>query len=78
MLSSNQSGFRPSDSFINQFLSISHEIYQSFDNDLEVSGMILDISKAFDKVWHDGLILKFSCNGISGKLLNALRDFFKC
>ena len=30
---------RPSDSCINQLLSITHEIYQSFDNDLEVRGV---------------------------------------
>ena len=39
LLSSNQSGFRPSDSCINQLLSITHKIYQSFDNDLEVRGV---------------------------------------
>ena len=27
-------------------------IYQSFDDGLEVGGVFLDISKAFDKVWH--------------------------
>ena len=31
--------------------------------------MFLDISKAFDKVWHDDLIFKLKQNGISGKLL---------
>ena len=31
--------------------------------------MFLDISNAFDKVWHEGLILKLSRNGISGNLL---------
>ena len=39
--------------------------------------MFLDISKVFDKVWHDGLILKVSLNGISGNLLNLLKDFLK-
>ena len=77
LLSSNQSGFRPGDSCINQLLSIAHEIYQSFDNDLEVRGVFLDISKAFDKVWHEGLILKLSRNGISGNLLYLLKDFLK-
>ena len=35
----------------------------------------LDISKAFDKVWHDGLIFKLKRNGISGNLLNLLSNF---
>ena len=38
-------------------------------------GVILDISKAFDKVWHEGLIYKVQQNGISGELLNILIDF---
>ena len=76
-LSSSQSDFRPGDSCINQILSVTHEIYQSFDNDLEVRGVFLDISKVFDKVWHEGLILKLSRNGISGNLLYLLKDFLK-
>ena len=46
-----QPGFKPGDSCINQLLSITHEIYKSFDDGLEVRGVFLDISKAFDKVW---------------------------
>ena len=52
LISSNQSGFNPGDSCINQLLSITHEIYKSFDDGFEVRGVFLDISKAFDKVWH--------------------------
>ena len=37
-------------SFINQLLSITHEIYESFDEGLEVRNVFLDISKAFGKV----------------------------
>ena len=33
------------------------------------------MSKAFDKVWHDGIIFKLTQNGISGNLLKLLRDF---
>ena len=40
-------------------------------------GVILDISKAFDKVWHKGIIFKLKQNGISGKLLSVLSDFLK-
>ena len=77
LISSNQSGFKPGDSCINQLLSITHEIYKSFDDGFEVRGVFLDISKAFDKVWHKGIIFKLQQNGISGKLLCVLSDFLK-
>ena len=35
----------------------------------------LDISKAFDKVWHEGLLFKLEPIGISGNLLNLLKRF---
>ena len=35
----------------------------------------MDLSKAFDKVWHQGLLLKFGSFGIRGKLLNLLKDY---
>ena len=75
LIPSSQSGFKPGDSCINQLLSITHEIYSSFDEGLEVRSVFLDISKAFDKVWHDGIIFKLTQNGISGNLLNLLRNF---
>ena len=49
-ISSNQSGFKPGDFCINQLLSITHEIYKSFDVGLEVKSVFLDTSKSFDKV----------------------------
>ena len=55
LISPNQSGFRPGDSCVNQLLAIAHEIYKSFDEGFEVRVVFLDISKAFDKVWHEGL-----------------------
>ena len=75
MISKDQSGFKPGDSCINQLLSTTHEIYKSFDDGLEVRSVFLDISKAFDKVWHEGVIFKLKQNGISGDLLNILTDF---
>ena len=77
LISSNLSSFKPGDSYINQLLYITHEIYESFDVGLEVRSVFLDISKAFDKVWHDGIIYKLTQNGISGNLLNLLEDFLK-
>ena len=78
MISPNQSGFRPGDSCVNQLLAITYDIYKSFDEGLEVRGVFLDISKAFDKVWHEGLLLKLNQNGISVNLLKLLLDFLSC
>ena len=50
LVSSNHSSFKPCDSCINQFLSITHGIYESLDVGPEVRSVFLDISKAFDKV----------------------------
>ena len=37
----------------------------------------MDISKAFDKIWHDGVLFKLQQNGISDDLLNILSDFLR-
>ena len=72
LITPNQSGFRPGDGCINQLLYLVTEIYESFESpdSREVRAVFLDISKAFDKVWHEGLIFKLKQNGIRGNLLN--------
>ena len=77
LLVPNQSGFKPGDSCINQLLSITQEIYSSFDDGFEVRSVFLDISKAFNKVWHEGIKFKLQQNGISDDLLNILSDFIR-
>ena len=77
LLTPKQSGFRPGDSTINQLLSITNEIHKAFDkySSRETCTIFLDISKAFDKVWHEGLIFKRKSNGVSGKLLGLIKSF---
>ena len=72
-----QSGFRKGDSCVSQLISITHNIFKGFDANpsLDTRGVFLDISKAFDRVWHDGLIFKLHTYGIHGPLLSLLRDF---
>ena len=75
LINKNQSGFIPGDSTINQLLSITTEIYEAFENYAEVRAVFLDMSKAFDKVWHEGLIFKLKQNGINGNLLRLLENY---
>ena len=77
LITKNQSGFRPGDSTTNQLLYLVNEIHQAFENpkSLEVRSVFLGISKAFDKVWHDGLIFKLKQNGVSGSLLMFFQNY---
>ena len=74
-----QSGFLPGDSSIAQLLSIIHEIQTAFDNNptVDVRGIFLDISKAFDKVWHDGLVFKLKSYGVEVELLSLLKNYLQ-
>ena len=77
LISKRQSGFRPNDSTIYQLISITSCIYKSFENYDETRAVFLDISKAFDKVWHEGVIHKLKCNGITSNLLTFLDNYLK-
>ena len=76
LISDKQSGFKEGDSTVNQLLYIRHEIFLSFDANppSEVRAVFLDISKAFDQVWHEGLVFKMKRNGIQGDLLALFSD----
>ena len=75
LLSKKQSGFRPGDSTIYQLLSITSTIYESFEKYDETRAIFLDISTAFDKVWHEGIIFKVKCNGVSENLIKLFENY---
>ena len=77
LLNPNQSGFCLSDSCINQLLSITHEIFQSFDATvpLEIRSVLLHISQTFDKVLHEGVLHKLNSIGISGKFYKLMESY---
>ena len=60
-------------------LSIIHEIQTAFDEapTADVRGVFLDISKAFAKVWHKGLLYKLKAYGVQGELLSLLRNYLQ-
>ena len=84
LLSKHQSGFRPNYSTTNQLLRIVHDLYTVFDANsvLELWRVFLDMSKTFDRVWHERLIYKLKEVNISCTTLAHISSFlnnnFQC
>ena len=72
-----QSGFQKGDSCVSQLLKITHDIFKNLDSNPPVitRSIFLDMSKAFDKVWHKGLLFKLKTYGVEGNLLNFLSNY---
>ena len=74
ILSSHQSGFQSGDSTVDQLAYLYHVFSQALDEKKDVRVVFCDISKAFDRVWHDGLFFKLAKIGI-GDLLNFFEHY---
>ena len=57
------SGFMPDDSTVNRFAYLYNTFCQTLDAGKEVRVVFCDISKAFDRVWHSGLLLNLQAAG---------------
>ena len=75
LINKSQSGFIPGDSTVNQLLAICDKLYKCVDDGDEMISVFLDLTKAFDRVWHKGLIYKLENIGICGKLLELLKSY---
>ena len=69
MLSSLQSGFIPDDSSVIQLAYLYHIFTETLDAGKEVRTVFCDISKDFDRVWHEELNYKLKAAGVSGDVL---------
>jgi len=74
-LSHCNSGFKKLDCTVYQLINIIHELSQAIDKGKEVRMVFLDVSKAFDRVWHRGLLLKLGQLGICEPLLSWIRSY---
>ena len=77
LFKNNQLGFRPSDSCIHQLIAITHKIFSAYNINpsLEVRAVFVDLSKVFDRVWHDGFFYKLKSNGIDGNVFKLIKSF---
>ena len=70
-----QSGFVPWNSTANQLVDMYNTFCKARDEGKEIRAIFCDISKAFDKVWHKGLLYKLETAGISESLLSWFTDY---
>ena len=75
LLTEKNSGFKANDSTVNQLISILHNIYNGLENSKEARMVFLDISKAFDKVWHVGLLFKLRQLGLSETMIRWIDSY---
>ena len=54
---------------------VSDRIARAFNRSGATRAVALDISKAFDRVWHTGLLQKLKSYGISGKIFGLISSF---
>ena len=76
LLSDRQSGHRSGHSTQLQLMHLTHKLYNEFDEGRDMMAVFLNISKHFDKIWHDELIHK--CKNdflLSGTILQWLRSY---
>ena len=75
IISDRQAAYLKGDSTITQLLYLVHNIRTSWGKSLISHGCFLDISAAFDKVWHNGLLAKLEQVGITGILLQLFKSY---
>ena len=75
LLPDNQSGFRRSDGTVLQLARIVHNLTSAINLGQTTVACFYDLSKAFDRVWHEGLMEKLSHYGLCGPALSWFQEY---
>ena len=70
-----QHGFRPGYSCESQIITICQDISDALDEATRLDAIIIDFSKAFDRVPHDRLLKKISDSGVDPRVIVWIREF---
>ena len=66
----------PGNTTVNQRVDIYNSCCKALDEGKEVHAVFCDISKAFDRFWHRGILYKLQTVGITGPILMWFKDYF--
>ncbi|GFS76399.1 probable RNA-directed DNA polymerase from transposon BS [Trichonephila clavipes] len=70
-----QHGFVTKCSTVTQLLRVTELVHTDFQNHQATGMLFVDIAKAFDKIWHDGLISKMMRLGFSDQILKIIHSY---
>ena len=70
-----QFAFRPQHSTTQQLTKLTHQLSQNFNNNLNTASIFLDVEKAFDRVWHEGLLYKLAQLNIPTGIVKIIESF---
>jgi hypothetical protein len=75
IITDKQAAYLTGDSTAQQLLYLTHKIKEAWANNQIVQAIFLDVSAAFDAVWHKGLMAKLKQTNVSGKLLDLMSSY---
>ena len=75
IISERQAAYLKGDSTVSQLVQIVHNIRKCWGEKNIMQGLFLDVSSAFEKVWHNGLLAKLSQIGVNGLFYNILSSY---
>ncbi|GFW12124.1 RNA-directed DNA polymerase from mobile element jockey [Trichonephila clavipes] len=70
-----QCGFREGHSTLHQLIRVTNIINEGFANKFYTVGVFLDVKRAFDKMWHDGLTYKLIKLKFPGYLIKIVHNY---
>ena len=75
VISERQAAYLKGDSTVSQLLYIVHNIRKNWCEKKITHGLFLNVSSAFEKVWHKGLLAKLGQIGVEGSFSDIFRSY---
>ncbi|UYV79488.1 hypothetical protein LAZ67_17002858, partial [Cordylochernes scorpioides] len=70
-----QFGFQQKHSTLHQLVVVTEKIRKAMESKQLTGGIFFDISKAFDKVWHEALLYKMAKKNLPGDIIRMTKSF---